>query len=182
MNLKMRFSRSDGADDRLTDSGDDRVFSRSADQLTEVGANGHAGANPQLDENDSLTLLAKAGAVQLLDEHHLWACQIERRTVVVGGSSCSAYPDFLDQARTVVHTYAQMAGVPAPVVRQALYGLDAAAVGAAAVAWHEYLRPTHLQAQMAAVTGNPSAAATRLVASPQATQTSPAPAEIEGSV
>lgn len=103
-------------------------------------------------------------------------------TVVVGGSSCSAYPDFLDQARTVVHTYAQMAGVPAPVVRQALYGLDAAAVGAAAVAWHEYLRPTHLQAQMAAVTGNPSAAATRLVASPQATQTSPAPAEIEGSV
>lgn len=46
----------------------------------------HDCANPQLDENDSLTLLAKAGAIQLLDERHLWACRIEGRTVVIGGS------------------------------------------------------------------------------------------------
>jgi len=46
----------------------------------------HDCANPQLDENDTLTLLAKAGVVQLLDSHHLWACRIEGRTVMVGGS------------------------------------------------------------------------------------------------
>ena len=46
----------------------------------------HDCANPHLDENDSLTLLAKAGAVRMLDERHLWACVVEGRTVVVGGS------------------------------------------------------------------------------------------------
>ena len=46
----------------------------------------HDCANPQMDENDTLTLLAKAGVVQLLDSHHLWACHVEGRTVVVGGS------------------------------------------------------------------------------------------------
>ena len=46
----------------------------------------HDCANPHLDENDSLTLLAKAGAVRLLDEHHLWTSSFEGRTVVIGGS------------------------------------------------------------------------------------------------
>jgi predicted phosphodiesterase len=46
----------------------------------------HDCANPHLDENDSLTLLAKAGAVELIDEFHLWACRVENRTVVIGGS------------------------------------------------------------------------------------------------
>ena len=46
----------------------------------------HDCANPHLDENDSLTLLAKAGAVQLLDASHYWSCNIEGRTVVIGGS------------------------------------------------------------------------------------------------
>ena len=70
-------------------------------------------------------------------------------TVVVGGSSCSAYPGLLDEACAVVKAYADAAGVPPPVIRPARYGLDAAAVGAAAVAWHESLRPTHLHAQRA---------------------------------
>ena len=46
----------------------------------------HDCANPHLDENDSLTLLAKAGVIRLLDEKHLWACSFEGRTVVIGGS------------------------------------------------------------------------------------------------
>ena len=46
----------------------------------------HDCANPHLDENDSLTLLEKAGAVRLLDQRHLWACSFEGRTVLVGGS------------------------------------------------------------------------------------------------
>jgi predicted phosphodiesterase len=46
----------------------------------------HDCANPALDENDSLTLLAKAGAVYLLDSEHLWMGHIEGRTVVIGGS------------------------------------------------------------------------------------------------
>ena len=46
----------------------------------------HDCANPQLDENDSLTLLAKAGAIRLLDDHHLWASSFEGRNVVIGGS------------------------------------------------------------------------------------------------
>jgi len=46
----------------------------------------HDCANPHLDENDSLTLLAKAGAVRLLDQQHLWSCSFDGRRVVVGGS------------------------------------------------------------------------------------------------
>jgi DNA repair exonuclease SbcCD nuclease subunit len=46
----------------------------------------HDCANPHLDENDSLTLLEKAGAVRLLDQKHLWACLFEGRIVLVGGS------------------------------------------------------------------------------------------------
>jgi DNA repair exonuclease SbcCD nuclease subunit len=46
----------------------------------------HDCANPALDENDSLMLLAKAGAVYLLDSEHLWMGSVEGRTVVLGGS------------------------------------------------------------------------------------------------
>lgn len=63
------------------------------------------------------------------------------RVVVVGGQSCSDRPELLKNAIRVVAQYADNAGVPAPLVRGARYGLLAAAVGAAAVAWHHYLRP-----------------------------------------
>ncbi len=46
----------------------------------------HDCANPHLDENDSLTLLAKAGAVRLLDEKNLWSFTCDGRVVLVGGS------------------------------------------------------------------------------------------------
>lgn len=63
------------------------------------------------------------------------------RMVVVGGQSCTSRPELLDNAIRIVAQYADSAGVPAPTVRGARYGLRAAAVGAASVAWHRYLRP-----------------------------------------
>jgi len=63
------------------------------------------------------------------------------RVVVVGGQSCSDRPELLKDAIDVVAQYADCAGVPPPQVQSARYGLQAAAVGAAAVAWHHYLRP-----------------------------------------
>ena len=46
----------------------------------------HDCANPHLDENDSLTLLAKAGAVRLLDERNIVALRCDGRVILVGGS------------------------------------------------------------------------------------------------
>ena len=67
------------------------------------------------------------------------------RVVVVGGQSCSTHAGLLEGAARTVQAYARSAGVAAPVVRGARYGLLAAAVGAAAVALHRYLRPMHVQ-------------------------------------
>lgn len=47
----------------------------------------HDCANPSLDENDSLMLLAKAGAVFLLDRTRVWSTEIEGRCVILGGSN-----------------------------------------------------------------------------------------------
>ncbi len=63
------------------------------------------------------------------------------RVIVVGGVSCSDRPELLKDAIEVVAQYAEAAGVPPPRVQRARYGRQAAAVGAAAVAWHHYLRP-----------------------------------------
>jgi len=63
------------------------------------------------------------------------------RVLVVGGASCSAHPSLLATAIETAAHYARDAGVPAPAVRAARYGELAAAVGAAAVAWHHSLRP-----------------------------------------
>ncbi len=46
----------------------------------------HDCANPHLDENDSLVLLSKAGAIRLLDEKNLCSFACEGRSVLVGGS------------------------------------------------------------------------------------------------
>ena len=67
------------------------------------------------------------------------------RVVVVGGQSCSSHPGLLAGAIRTATTYAQSAGVPAPAIRGARYGLQAAAVGAAAVSLHRFLRPMHQQ-------------------------------------
>lgn len=63
------------------------------------------------------------------------------RTIVVGGKSCLTHPGLMEAAIDTLKSYAAVAGMPAPVVRQARYGLMAAAVGAAALVWHRFLRP-----------------------------------------
>ncbi|MDM0106812.1 ROK family transcriptional regulator [Variovorax sp. J22R24] len=73
---------------------------------------------------------------------NLWVT-FEPRAIVVGGKSCEAHPEFLGLAIETVGRYAESAGMPPPVVRAARYGEWAPAVGAAALALHEYLRPLH---------------------------------------
>ncbi len=61
--------------------------------------------------------------------------------LVVGGQSCVRHPDLFDGACRTLQTYAESAGMTAPTVRVARYGLLAAAVGAAALLLHDQLRP-----------------------------------------
>jgi len=73
---------------------------------------------------------------------NLWVT-FEPRAIVVGGKSCDAHPGFLPGSVATVRRYADSAGLPPPVIRVARYGEWASAVGAAALALHEYLRPLH---------------------------------------
>ncbi|WP_076999666.1 ROK family transcriptional regulator [Variovorax sp. KK3] len=73
---------------------------------------------------------------------NLWVT-FEPRAIVVGGQSCRRHPALLPEAIDTVERYAQHAGMRPPVVRAARYGEWASAVGAAALALHEYLRPLH---------------------------------------
>ncbi|OUL98275.1 ROK family transcriptional regulator [Variovorax sp. JS1663] len=73
---------------------------------------------------------------------NLWVT-FEPRAMVVGGQSCFEHPGLLPEAIETVNRYAQSAGMRPPVVRAARYGEWASAVGAAALALHEYLRPLH---------------------------------------
>jgi predicted NBD/HSP70 family sugar kinase len=63
------------------------------------------------------------------------------RTIVLGGKSCDSHPALIDRAIETLADYGQRAGMPMPVVRPARYGLLAAAVGAAALVLHRFLRP-----------------------------------------
>jgi predicted NBD/HSP70 family sugar kinase len=63
------------------------------------------------------------------------------RTIVVGGKSCVNNPDLIASAIEALAGYAQRADMPMPQVRAARYGLQAAAVGAAALVLHRFLRP-----------------------------------------
>lgn len=66
--------------------------------------------------------------------------------LVVGGPSCERYPDIVRMARETLEGYATSAGMAAPKVRSARYGLLASAVGAAALVLHHELRPMHAPA------------------------------------
>ena len=61
--------------------------------------------------------------------------------IVVGGRSCIDHPTLLQTARSTQQAYAQVAGLQAPEVRAARFGVQAAAVGAAALVLHQFLRP-----------------------------------------
>lgn len=71
---------------------------------------------------------------------NLWT-SFNPAVLVVGGKSCVQHPALVDIATQTLNTYAASAGMPPPVVRPARYGLFAAAVGAAALVLHRYLRP-----------------------------------------
>jgi predicted NBD/HSP70 family sugar kinase len=66
--------------------------------------------------------------------------------LVIGGPSCERYPDIVRVASETLRDYAASAGMPAPQVRPARYGLLASAVGAAALVLHHELRPMHARA------------------------------------
>ncbi len=85
-----------------------------------------------------------AGAAAFLGVllQNLWVT-FNPRVIVVGGDSCAAHPALLQSALATVEKFADAAGMPPPQVRAARYGALAPAVGAAAFALHEYLRPMH---------------------------------------
>jgi predicted NBD/HSP70 family sugar kinase len=66
--------------------------------------------------------------------------------LVVGGPSCDRHPGILQVAQATLQAHASSAGMPAPLVRAARYGLLASAVGAAALVLHHELRPMHARA------------------------------------
>jgi predicted NBD/HSP70 family sugar kinase len=63
--------------------------------------------------------------------------------LVVGGPSCEQHPEMVAVAQGTLRSYAHSAGMAAPTVRTARYGLMASAVGAAALVLHHDLRPMH---------------------------------------
>jgi len=71
---------------------------------------------------------------------NLWTT-LNPGVLVLGGASCMRYPELAKTAQTVLAAYAESAGMPAPTLRLARYGLWASAVGAAALVLHNYLRP-----------------------------------------
>lgn len=83
--------------------------------------------------------------------------------LVVGGPSCERFPGIVSAARETLARYAASAGMAAPSVRMARYGLLASAVGAAALVLHHELRPMHARAALASneEPGPPQGAAAR---------------------
>jgi predicted NBD/HSP70 family sugar kinase len=65
------------------------------------------------------------------------------RVIVIGGRGCIEHPLLITQAREQQQAYASAAGMAAPEVRSARFGVQAAAVGAAAQVLHQFLRPLH---------------------------------------
>ncbi|WP_210543510.1 ROK family transcriptional regulator [Rhodoferax sp. PAMC 29310] len=73
---------------------------------------------------------------------NLWTT-FNPRVLVVGGPSCERYPAILPVAQASLQAYADSAGMVAPTLRPARFGLLASAVGAAALVLHHELRPMH---------------------------------------
>ena len=74
--------------------------------------------------------------------HNLWTT-FSPGLMVLGGASCVYHPELVRIATETLATQVQRAGMAAPQVRAARYGLLASAVGAAALVLHHYLRPMH---------------------------------------
>jgi predicted NBD/HSP70 family sugar kinase len=77
---------------------------------------------------------------------NLWT-SFNPAVLVVGGRSCVRHPGLVAIAQRTLQDFAASAGMPPPVVRPASYGLLAAAVGAAAMVLHRYMRPIQTGSQ-----------------------------------
>lgn len=73
---------------------------------------------------------------------NLWT-SFNPHVLVAGGPSCIRHPAMVGVARQALAAYSQAAGMAAPRMRSAHYGLLAPSVGAAALVLHQYLRPMH---------------------------------------
>jgi len=85
---------------------------------------------------------AKGGKYLGVVLQNLWTT-FNPSALVVGGPSCEQHPDIVAVAKTALEAYAASAGMQAPTVRAARYGLLASAVGAAALVLYHELRPMH---------------------------------------
>ncbi|MEY4755173.1 MAG: hypothetical protein RJA34_71 [Pseudomonadota bacterium] len=71
---------------------------------------------------------------------NLWTT-FNPNVLVAGGTSCVRHPELVHLAQETLNACAANAGIAAPQVRTARYGLLAPAVGAAALVLHQHLRP-----------------------------------------
>jgi predicted NBD/HSP70 family sugar kinase len=88
--------------------------------------------------------IGTAGRALGLLLQNLWTT-FNPSVLVVGGASCARHPELVAMAQETLNGYAASAGMPAPQLRAARYGILAPAVGAAALVLHRYLRPMHPQ-------------------------------------
>lgn len=101
--------------------------------------------------------LGRPGAPERAGSHfgtllqNLWMA-FDPSCIVVGGLSIERHPALLRSALATLARYGHSAGLPPPAVRAARYGLQAAAVGAAALVLHQELRPLHAPALPGATT------------------------------
>jgi predicted NBD/HSP70 family sugar kinase len=84
--------------------------------------------------------MARAGASFGVLLQNLWMA-FDPSCIVVGGGSNVRHPALLQHALATLSQYSASAGIALPTVRAARYGLQAAAVGAAALMLHRQLRP-----------------------------------------
>ena len=97
---------------------------------------------------------ARGGGVYLgVVLQNLWTT-FNPGALVVGGPSCEQYPALVRTAGETLSGYAASAGVGAPAVRAARYGLLASAGGAAALVLHHELRPMHAPAAAVGTAGD----------------------------
>ncbi len=94
--------------------------------------------------------MARAGSSFGVLLQNLWMA-FDPSCIVVGGGSNVRHPALLQHALATLAQYSASAGIALPTVRAARYGLQAAAVGAAALVLHRQLRPLHGGAATAAL-------------------------------
>jgi predicted NBD/HSP70 family sugar kinase len=98
------------------------------------------GARALKQQREQFGGLDSAGRLLGMLMQNLWT-SFNPGALVLGGASCLQHPELVSMAQQTLNDYASSAGMTAPPVRMARYGLLASAVGAAALVLHQYLRP-----------------------------------------